>query len=432
MTVAIVGAGVAGLTCARILHAKNVPVVVFEQSDRVGGRVRTDVEDGFRLDRGFQVVFTSYPAVRRQLDLNQLDLRRFQPGAIIARNGRRSVLSDPLRDPAAFLPAALNMDVTLLDKLRTLALTFRLRSQTRCQAIAGGKDNVPDGTTLAYLQRWGFSVKFIDNFIRPFYGGIFLDRSLQTSAKVFRYTFKMLSEGEAAVPATGVGRISDTLAAPVQRAGLLRLNTSVQALKREADGQVSGLILENGETFEAETVVVATAAPQAAQLTNQTMPTAYVSTACLYYSGPTQLYRAKKLVLNANPDAFINNHVLLTNIAPEYAPPGQHLLSASVLGQPDLDDDRLLQKGLEDLRHIWAGDARALTALQNYKPLAVKRVSYAQFAQPPAIHATLPDNATDTPGLIFAAEFTEASSLNAAMISGEKAARLIIGQRGSE
>lgn len=424
MTVVIVGAGLAGLTCARILQAKDVPVLVLEKSDSVGGRVRTDIESGFYLDRGFQVLFTAYPAIRRRLDLNQLDLRYFDPGAIIAKNGHRSVLSDPLRDPPALAPSLLNSDVSFADKLRTLNLALRLKSQTRCQTIAG-----PDTTTLDYLQREKFSVKFIDNFIRPFYGGIFLDRQLDTSAKVFRFTFKMLSEGQTAVPATGMGRISQNLAAPLMRQNLIRLNTGVQALQREDNGRISGVVLENGEVIEAETVVIATTAPEAARLTKLPTPPAYVSTVCLYYSGKSPVYSAKKLVLNANPDAFVNNTVQLTNVAPEYAPPGQHLLSASVLGQPDDDDDKLLQRGLEDLRRIFAGDQTASAALNEYQPVAVKRVPYAQFAQPAGIHPGLPENSTALPGLVFAAEFTEASSINAAMVSGEKAAKLIVRQR---
>lgn len=423
MTVVIVGAGLAGLTCARILQDKNIPVVVLEKSDGVGGRVRTDIENGFYLDRGFQVLFTAYPAVRRRLDLNQLDLRFFDPGAIIAKDNHRSVLSDPLRDPPALAPSLLNTDVSFADKLRTLNLALRLKSQTRCQTIAG-----PDSTTLDYLQREKFSARYIDNFIRPFYGGIFLDRSLNTSAKVFRFTFKMLSEGQTAVPATGMGRISQALAAPLVRGKLVRLNTGVAELCRDENGRVTGVRLENGETMEADMVVVATPAPEAARLTGLPAPEAYVSTVCLYYSGKAAVYASKKLILNASSNAFVNNAVQLTNVAPEYAPSGQHLLSATVVGQPEGDDEQLLQRGLEDLHNIFAGDQLATETLKGYKPLAVKRVPYAQFAQPSGIHPDLPENITPIPGLVFAAEFTEASSINAAMVSGEKAAKLIVQQ----
>src|SRR3712207_8380541 len=85
MRVIIVGAGLAGLTCAKVLRERGAEVVVFEASDGVGGRVRTDASDGFLLDRGFQVYFTSYPVSKRHLDHAKLDFRSFDPGAIIHR-----------------------------------------------------------------------------------------------------------------------------------------------------------------------------------------------------------------------------------------------------------------------------------------------------------------------------------------------------------
>ena len=101
MRAIIVGAGLAGLTCAKVLSERGAHVTVFEASDGVGGRVRTDAVDGFLLDRGFQVYFTSYPVARRHLDHAKLDFRSFDPGAIVYREGKRTVLSDPVRDPKA-------------------------------------------------------------------------------------------------------------------------------------------------------------------------------------------------------------------------------------------------------------------------------------------------------------------------------------------
>ena len=120
MKVIIVGAGLAGLTCAKALREGGAEVTVFEASDGVGGRVRTDEKDGFLLDRGFQVYFTAYPVARRHLDHARLDLRVFDPGAIIHRGREKSVLSYPLRDPKALVPTLLSDAATLQDKLRTV------------------------------------------------------------------------------------------------------------------------------------------------------------------------------------------------------------------------------------------------------------------------------------------------------------------------
>jgi phytoene dehydrogenase-like protein len=419
MKIAIVGAGLAGLTCAKILHQSGRAVTVFEASDGVGGRVRSDLQDGFWLDRGFQVLFTAYPAAQRHLNYAELNLRTFEPGAIIARGGKRSVLTDPFRDVGGAIPAVLSNAVSLTDKIKTLQLSRELKTKTVAEIRQGADD-----TTLNFLKNRHFSDRFIDNFIRPFYGGIFLDRSLRTSAKAFKFNFKMLSSGDTVVPATGMEAISRQLAAPLLKENRIKLNSPVRELLRE-NGSVKGVRLD-GETFGADIVVIATPAPEAHRLTGLPTPQEKVSTACLYYSSQQSLYNSKKIILNANPDAFVNNAVQISNIAPEYSPPGYHLISATVIGIPDMDDNLLLNKGLDDLRLMFAGDSHAIAALNTAKPLAVKRVDYAQFAQPAGIHRQLPANKTGVEGLYFAAEFTEASSINASMISGEKAAKLIM------
>jgi phytoene dehydrogenase-like protein len=420
VTVAIIGAGVAGLTCAKILNEYGKNVVVLEAAESVGGRVRTDYFEGYRLDRGFQVLFTSYPAVKREINLNQLDLRRLDPGAIICLDGRREVLTDPIRDPTGGIPAALSRVVALPDKLRTLALTLSLRRKTVRQVLEG-----PDQTSEAFLRTFGFSDRYINNFMRPFFGGIFLDRSLQTSSKALKFDFKMLIDGDIAIPSLGMQAIPEQLAYFLFKKGSIRLNTPVREIIRE-NGRVLGVQLD-GERLEADAVVVATSAPEVSRLTGlQNMPAGKKSTITLYYTGTTRLYKGKKLLLNAYPDALVNNAILLTNIVTEYAPEGKHLLSATLLGEFEQDDETLFKMATQDLRRMFAGDTNTLLALNTYTPLRAYRIPYAQFEQPPGIHPDLPDNATNLERLYLAGEFTEASSINAAMISGEKAARLIL------
>ncbi len=407
MKVIIVGAGLAGLTCAKALREGGAEVTVFEASDGVGGRVRTDEKDGFLLDRGFQVYFTAYPVARRHLDHARLDLRVFDPGAIIHRGRERSVLSYPLREPKALVPTLLSDAATLQDKLRTVELAVK--------NLAGEEDGEADTSTLEYLKSSGLSTWYIDSFYKPFYGGVFLSRSLSTSSRVFRFTFRMLATGKTVVPARGMGEIPKQLATHLP-IGTIRLNSPVDFLLR--DGDRAAGVKTGCEEHEADAIVVATEAPVAGELTGETVPEGTVGEVCLYYE-TSGVGSGKKILLNAEEDAFVNNAVEISGISERYAPPGRNLLYAVALSGLNLPDDELYRRGIEDLSE-WYPDA-------DFRPLTLRRIPYGQFAQPPGIHETLPQNRTATPNLFLAGEYTEDSSINGSMLSGEKAARGVLG-----
>ena len=411
MKVIIVGAGLAGLTCAKVLGERGAEVAVFEASDGVGGRVRTDEHDGFLLDRGFQVYFTSYPVSKKHLDYGALDLRAFDPGAAIHRGPESSVLSDPFRDPKALVPSLLSDAATLGDKLRTLDLAART---VRGGISAGAENGEPDTSTLEYLRASGLSERYIDSFFRPFYGGIFLNRGLSTSSRVLRFTLRMLATGSTVVPALGMGGIPHQLASRLPE-DAVSLHSPVEALLREGERVVGVRVA--GEEHEADAVVVATDAPAAGTLTGEAVPEGAVGEVCLYYE-TDGLGSGKKILLNAKDGAFVNNAVEISNVSEKYAPPGRHLLSAVALTGLDLPDEELYRRGIEDLSRWYPG--------ADFRPLALYRIPYGQFAQPPGIHDSLPENGTQTPGLVLAGEYTEDASINGSMLSGEKAAEAVL------
>ncbi len=408
MKVIVVGAGLAGLTCAKVLRERGAEVAVFEASDGVGGRVRTDERDGFLLDRGFQVYFTSYPVSKRHLDHDALDFRTFDPGAVVHRGGERSVLSDPLRDPKALVPTLFSDDATFADKLRTARVAARTLAGN---ATSAGRENGgADVSTLEYLRSSGLSERFIDAFFRPFYGGITLNRTLTTSARVLRFTFRMLATGKTVVPARGMGEIPKQLASHLPEDSI-HLNSPVGSLLRDGD-RVRGVEVA-GREHEADAVVVATDAPTAGELAGARTPRDSVGEVCLYYE-TSGLEGGRKILLNGDEAAFVNNAAEMSGVSEGYAPPGRHLLYAVTLTGLDLPDDELYRRGIGEMGR-WYPDA-------DFRPLGLRRIHYGQFAQPPGIHEGLPENRTKTPGLYLAGEYTEDSSINGSMLSGEKAA----------
>ncbi|MEF8871497.1 MAG: NAD(P)/FAD-dependent oxidoreductase [Haloarculaceae archaeon] len=410
--VAVVGGGLAGLVAARTLADRDGDVTLFERNDAVGGRVRSRTVEGFTLDRGFQVLFTGYPAVQRELDLGALDLRYFTAGATIARPGQRSVLSDPLRDPSALSESLFNREVTLADKLRVLKLRRDLSKQSVETALSHDDRSIDE-----FLADRGFSKRFRENFAAPFYGGITLDRSLSTSRAVFEYTFKMLSAGKTAVPAAGMGAIPEQLARRARDAGAeIVTGTAVESV----DANEEGVSIETtGETVTADAAIVATDPPAARDLTGvETIPTTARSCVTQHFRLPSSQHftSGRRLVLNA-ADARPNQVAPMSAVAPELAPDDEKLLSATFLGQQAKSDEELTEE-VRDALASWYPENQ----FSGLELLATDRIDFAQFDQPPGFRSSLPSVDDPDRPVYLAGDYTEWSSIQGAMKSGRTAA----------
>jgi phytoene dehydrogenase-like protein len=360
-------------------------------------------------------LFSAYPAARRHLSFSRLDLKPFTPGAIIARDGKLYPVADPLR-ATGLLTRSLTMPLFGLgDKLRTVALARSTR-RTATEAIFAEADQ----PTEQYLRGRGFSPGFIDNFARPFYGGIFLDRALDTSSAMFRFTYKMLSMGETVLPAKGMQEIPDQLARALPT-GAIHYGLTVEGITYER-GLAVGVQTQDGQQIPAQTVVIATDPATAARLLeNPGIPHQPVSCRCVYFASPTSFYDDQLIVLNANPQAYVNHLAQIDNIAPAYAPARQHLLALTVLGAGDEGDEQIEQRCRDELALLFPGKP-----LDGLRLLRIFHIPFAQFAQPPGIYRSLPTTTTATANIFLASEVTHSSSIQGAMESGEHAARLIL------
>lgn len=322
--VVIIGAGLAGLACARTLTAAGIGVQLLEASDDVGGRVRSDHVDGFILDRGFQILLTAYPELYRWFNLDQFDLRKFQPGATIWTGRKFCTVGDPLRSPRD-LPSTVFAPIgSIPDKLRLLKLIASVR-----------RGSVPDllrrhdSSTRAKLQSLGFSARIIERFFQPLFAGIQLDPDLEVSSRRFEVILRMLAVGESAVPAEGMGALSKELAS-----GLLHDTVRCNEVVRAITGGT--VILESGEELTAKAVVVATQGPAASKLLGLPDPGSRPVAAIWFDSSGAPIHN-KHILLDGAQSGPMKNLAVLSDVAPSYAPPGKTLCVAAIPGISALD-----------------------------------------------------------------------------------------------
>ena len=327
--VVIVGAGLAGLTCARVLNDAGVACTIFEASDRLGGRCGSDVVDGYTLERGFQIFLTAYPEAKRLLNYEALDFRAFVAGAIVRRNGKFHRFVDPRRHPTALPATALSPIATFGDKLKVLPAQAKIAAGT-----------LPHVTTIERLRGLGFSETIIDGFFRPFFGGVFLEKELMTSSRMFDFTFLMFATGQSVVPAAGMQAIPDQLARSLTKTEIVT-GCPIEAVEGRS------VVFDGGRRLAGSAVVVATDAFSAARL----LPTVEVprtkvwtGTTCVYFSADKSPVGEPILTLNADEPGPVNNVAVLSDVSPTYAPPGRSLIACTALGDhPDVEATVLRQ-----------------------------------------------------------------------------------------
>jgi phytoene dehydrogenase-like protein len=405
--VLIIGAGLAGLCCARKLYEGGATFQVLEACDGIGGRVRTDQYEGFLLDRGFQALLTAYPEAQKVLDYGKLQLHSFSPGAFSWYAGRMNKLVDPWRVKGSWREALGSDFATLADKLRMARLRSRLR-RTPIEEIF----RRPDSDTGTALRAEGFSEEIVHRFFRPLASGILLDAELKSSSRMFEFVLKMLVEGDSAVPAKGMGALPAQLAAALP-ADAIRLNARVESLHENE------LTLAGGEQHKARAIVVAADGPSAAHLVGEAEPASRSAT-CYYYAADEPPLPYPMLLLNGDGAGPVNNLAVMSQVAPSYAPKGQHLISVSVLGVQALTEEQMGGFIIAQLKNWFGLAARSWRYLRSY------RIPHAQPQQFPGALEPSERPVRVRPGVYVCGDHRDNASINGAMVSGRRAAEAVL------
>lgn len=404
----IVGAGLTGLSAAIQLKKRNKKVLVIESSPEVGGRVKTDTVDGFQLDRGFQVLLTDYPELELALNPAKLKLKYFQPGAYVYREAETfKLVADPTRIPGKMFATLFGGVGSLGDKIKLLKLKNRLKSMS-VEAIFEQKE-IP---TADALKEYGFSNGFIDSFLRPFFGGVFLESELNTSRRMFDFCFKMFSEGDTAVPANGMGEIGLQMASQLTPSELL-LETTVKTV-------YSGyVIIENGMQFEADHIIIA-CDPKESLTGVQTQAVKYNRTTTFYYKYSHSPLPESFLVVGGNGQ-LINHLAVLTDVSEEYSYTSDALISVNVVDDRNYPFDILAREVKKELK-VWFGPNASYWELIKAYPI-VKALPVQHEVR---YDFTL-DEVTLSKGVYQVGDFTLNSSINGALRAGRLLVEKLIG-----
>ena len=400
-SVLIVGAGVAGISCAVTLHRAGIPITLLDRDQSVGGRVQTDEVDGFRLDRGFQVLLTAYPEARKFLDYEKLELKKCYPGSRVWYKDRFHQVSDPFRHPLDGAISVFNPIGSLFDKVKVGMLRMGLLSTRSLE------DTLSTREALAKL---GYTQAIIDRFWKPFMRGVFLENQLSTSVRKFEETFRLFAKGDTVVPRLGIGEIPKQMAKQLPEDSIF-LKQDVEKLGK------SFVVTREGKEWRGRAVVLATEEPVANRLLGIDEPSRkWNAVDCLYFSLPEKEIPTKTPILHLDGSGAgpINNLTFLSTLS-DCAPQGRALASASVIGKKELQIDQVVAMANQQLK-LWFGEKT-----KKWDFLRAYRIRNAV----PSCDV-VPDLKIKKNGIYRCGDYLGLPSIDSAMRSGRLAAESII------
>jgi len=417
--VVVIGAGLSGLACAKRLCDNGISVQILDGSDGVGGRVRSDLmptEYGqFRIDRGFQVLLTAYPEARRALRLNALDLRPFRPGALIRFEGRFWRAADPCRNPLQALSILRKSPlITAKDVFALGVMDARLRMASESSAWTATEESAE-----TFLRRSGLSDRLIDRFFRPFFGGVFLDRSLQTTARKLRWSYRMFARGLATLPANGMQAIPEQLAAHLGKA-------TVRLGRRVSSVTTGNVEIENAEAISAKEIVIATDQPAAGQLIPGLDSSLDKKTTTVWFAAGEAPTSEPILFLDGDGTGPANHVAVVSNVQPSYAPAGKALISANIVAPFEATESgTAVEDTVREQMRDWFGPQ-----VDQWTHLRTDTIRHALPNEDSARHDNpLRGPETSVEGILVAGDYLRNASINGALEAGRRAAERILASR---
>lgn len=381
--VVVIGAGLAGISAAITLENEGVSVTVLESSDRPGGRVSSDVIDGYICDRGFQLINANYPEIKRIGLIKDIDFISASSVIEIARDDRRIRIGDPR---SALLSAFNSETGSILEKFRLVK--YLLRSKP---AMSVGEELKNNGLGRTY-----------ERVLRPFLTGVFLADPLLVNAEYGRTAIKHFVTGNSGLPVGGVKAFSEALASRVSD---IRYGVQVNSIKKNTVKTSKG-------NFEADAIIVATDATTAAQLLDLTEVPQLVGCTTWYHSTKESPTTSKSLIVDSQNRGPVVNTMVISNMMPDYAPAGKNLISStSILPTTESEVRRHLSV-------MYGTDTRNWKLVAKYEIPSALPLS--------GLETKIASGAHVKDSIFIAGDYKSAPSQNGALLSGRLAALSVL------
>ena len=404
--VAVVGAGIAGLTAAYRLQKKGYKVHVFEAASQVGGRIRTERVEGFLLDRGFHLFFSAYPELKNFIDVKRLNVNPVYPGTLIRYENEFNLMCSPSTQIKDILSTMVAGNATWKDKLKMIRL-LGAANQLNDKKLLDKEDI----TALEYFENQGFSDKFINSFFKPFLASTFLDNEMSTPSRLALFIFKMFNKGVVGLPEAGIGAIPEQVADKLEK-GTLHLQSKVKKISS------AGIQLLKGDFITADRVLLATNPLALSELLpnyNISLESRHVT--CLYFATDTVPVSKPVVVLNGEDKGLVNNLCVVDLVQPTYAPEGSHLVAIHVTKEHNFDDEELVDEVMLEMAQ-WFG-----VKVNSWEHLKTYHIKYALPRQNRLETQTYAIQ--EASNVVICGDHLSYGSMNAAIRSGKEAANIL-------
>mgnify|MGYP000063524494 FL=1 len=370
MSYVVIGGGLAGLSAAITLQEAGESVELYEASDDLGGRVRSDYIDGYILDRGFQLINSGYSEVKRLGVINEIDFVGASRTVDVITPFGVSSIGDPRVHPLQAFRSPLG---SLAEKLAVLK-------------FVGEKPNSNISLRDAILASGAGDL--YENVLKPFLRGVFLTDLENIDSSYGREIIKSFVSGQSGLPRAGAGALSEALGARVET---VFLNSPIDSLRQ----------------FAGKKVILATDAHTTAKLTHVPIETQFADSFTWYHALPAGLVKTKNLRVTSTANPIVNS-VALSNVVSQYAPAGKTLISSTAV--TSITDDQ----ALNEISKFWGIAPSEFELIKRYDV----RNSLPVFQ--PGSHGVKSARVNDE--LFIAGDYLTAGSQNGALLSGRLAA----------